>query len=345
MHSAVGGGGGETKGEDPPLPPHPHQPASVAQPVKTLPRPAYEGDKEALIKVCGWGGSGDVDEARDLIARGIDIDEQNKNGATALMNAVTYNRYEITPELIRAGAALDLQNNKGQTALQLAREIGCCTKIVTLMEEAEAAAAEEGSVNEADTYAREGKAQETGEGKGVDAPPPRPLPPSSAATRPVKTLPRPAYEGALIKVCMSRVPDVDEARDLIARGINIDEQNDGYTALMCAVDGNHLEIARELIRAGAALDVQDEFDGRTALMWAAMYNKLEIVQELIRAGAALDLQNKNGNTALMDAVRYKSDAIATMLLEAGASCPGYKRSGVFNSKCKFCRESNKGHRQ
>jgi len=138
---------------------------------------------------------------------------------------------------------------------------------------------------------------------------------------------------------------VDEARDLIARGINTDEQNDGYTALMCAVDGNHLEIARELIRAGAALDVQDEFDGRTALMWAAMYNKLEIVQELIRAGAALDLQNKNGNTALMDAVRYKSDAIATMLLEAGAGCPGYKRSGVFNSKCKFCRESKKGHRQ
>ena len=37
--------------------------------------------KEALIKVCGWGGSGDVDEARDLISRGIDIDEQNKNGS------------------------------------------------------------------------------------------------------------------------------------------------------------------------------------------------------------------------------------------------------------------------
>jgi hypothetical protein len=45
---------------------------SAAQPVKTLPRPAYEGDKEALIK------SGNVDEARDLIARGINIDEQEE---------------------------------------------------------------------------------------------------------------------------------------------------------------------------------------------------------------------------------------------------------------------------
>ena len=40
--------------------------------MKTLPRPAYEGDKEALIK------SGNVDEARDLIARGINIDEQEE---------------------------------------------------------------------------------------------------------------------------------------------------------------------------------------------------------------------------------------------------------------------------
>jgi len=44
----------------------------------------------------------------------------------------------------------------------------------------------------------------------------------------------------------------------------------------------------------------------------------------------------------------RGSAIAAILLEAGARCPGYKRSyfvyhGVFNSKCKFCRESKKGH--
>ena len=47
---------------------------------------------------------------------------------------------------------------------------------------------------------------------------------------------------------------------------------------------NMLEIAQELIRAGAALDLQDKY-GRTALMRAAQNNSIEIVQELIRAGA------------------------------------------------------------
>ena len=74
-----GGGGGETKSEDTPSLPPPA--SSAAQPVKTLPRPVYDGDKLALINLCGYGGSGDVDEARDLIARGINIDEQDKFSA------------------------------------------------------------------------------------------------------------------------------------------------------------------------------------------------------------------------------------------------------------------------
>jgi hypothetical protein len=45
----------------------------------------------------------------------------------------------------------------------------------------------------------------------------------------------------------------------------------------------------------------------------------------------------------MFAVEYDYTKIVTLLLEAGARCPGYKRSGVFNSKCKFCRESKKRH--
>ena len=75
------------------------------------------------------------------------------------------------------------------------------------------------------------------------------------------------------------------------------------------------------------------------------------VQELIRAGAALDLQDTDGKTALVYATEGRDGrgkdssggAIAAILVEAGARCPGYKRSGVFNSKCKICRESKKRH--
>ena len=156
-----------------------------------------------------------------------------------------------------------------------------------------------------------------GETKGEDPQPPPPHPSASFAAVPVKTLPRLVYEGdknALINLCnYGGSGGVDEARDLIARGINIDEQNGyGSTALVIAVWNNHLEIA----------------------------------QELIRAGAALDLQDKNGRTALMiSADRESGGAIAAMLGEAGARCPGYKRSGVFNSKCKICGQSKKRHSQ
>jgi len=65
------------------------------------------------------------------------------------------------------------------------------------------------------------------------------------------------------------------------------------------------------------------------------------------------LQDSEGRTALMKAVEgidgrgkdKSGGAIAAMLLEAGARCLRYKRSGVFNSKCKFCRESKKRHSQ
>ena len=201
-----------------------------------------------------------------------------------------------------------------------------------------------------------------GETKDEGPPPPHPSAPSAAA-RPVKTLPRPAYQGdklALFKVCglsvsvcAGKYADVKKARDLIARGINIDEQNKGFkrTALIWATITNCLEIVQELIRAGAALDLQDK-NGYTALMEAVMNKHPEIVQELIRAGAALDVQDNYGQTAFFHYQRQlwdgrdkdtSSGAIAAMLLEAGARCPGYKRSGVFNSTCKICRKSKKGH--
>ena len=98
--------------------------AGSSRPVKTLPRPAYEGDPEALIKVCDYGGSGNVEEARGLIARGINIDEQDEDGATALHFAAMYGYIDIVQELIRVGAALDVEDEEGDTALHNASEEG-----------------------------------------------------------------------------------------------------------------------------------------------------------------------------------------------------------------------------
>ena len=311
------GGGGETKDEGPqPPPPHPwegkgedqqpppHLPpsSSAAQPAKTLPRPVYahpnfERAEDELMSMCGpscrcvmipcssmcgYGAKGDVDKVRDLIAQGIDIDEQDKYGKTTLMYAAKHNHLEIAQELIRAGATLDLQNYEGRTALM-------------------------SSAISASAYVERG-----------------------------------THSAAAAAVACFKI-----AQELIRAGAALDlRDKNGETALMKAAKSkSNIFFVHELIRAGAALDLQDN-EGMTILMKATKNSVLEIAQEFVNAGAALDMQNKDGETALMIAFPHDCrphHAIATILLEAGARCPGYKRGGVFNSKCKFCRESKKGH--
>jgi len=270
----------------------------------------------ALIELCDFGGSGDVAEARDLIARGINVDEQDEHYDTTLICATHFCSPEMVQELIRAGAALDVQDRHGETALQIAQK-GGRTDIAALLRKAGAweraavskaeegetfcpciddsddnqyrrmipaasAAAADDSANEADEYAGEGKAREDDKEEDAHYLPPPPSP--SSAARPVKTLPRPTYDGdkkALVKLCdFGGSGDVDEARDLIARGINVDEQDEyGYTAIMRAAANDRVPaIVRELIRAGAALDVRDTRgcraleDAQLALETARMRN-------------------------------------------------------------------------
>ena len=220
-------------------------------------------DPYALIKVCRGDESGDVHEARDLIARGINIDEQNEHqgtalmfavannhieivqelvragaaldvqdkwGHTALMDAAMENRIEISKELVRAGAALDVQGKKGKTALQCAQE-WVHTDIVAILEEATQGrreAAGEGKARGSDTKAKNDAGSADGGGAGG----------RSAGVDDPK---------ALINLCCRRdgSGDVGEARDLIARGINIDEQSEyGTTALMHAIANNRIVIVK-----------------------------------------------------------------------------------------------------
>jgi hypothetical protein len=58
-------------------------------------RSAGVDDPYALLMLCGFSGSGDVGEARDMIARGINIDEQYEDQGTALMYAAATNHIEI----------------------------------------------------------------------------------------------------------------------------------------------------------------------------------------------------------------------------------------------------------
>ena len=161
-----GGGGGSEKGKG-------GGQLSAAVPVKTLPRLVYDGDPLALIEMCEKDGSGDVGEARDLIARGVNIDVRDEEQYTALMAAAGNGHLEIVQDLVRAGAAVGVRNMDGWNALEIAHAV-CDTeegaKVIAILKEATAAtaaAAAAAAANDMVHYTDDLTGGE-GEGKGGD---------------------------------------------------------------------------------------------------------------------------------------------------------------------------------
>ena len=325
------GDGGETKGEDP-QPPHQsptppalvsRPPSSAAQPVKTLPRPVYDGDKLALIQLCDRALFPHVlDEARDLIARGINIDWkkwQNGYGETALMYATKFNngsgetRLKLVQELIRAGAALDVQcihrvgwgvEARGKTALMYAAAMGRL-EIVQVLVRAGAAL----------------DVQDTNDG-----------------------------QTALMYAAAMGHLEIVQVLVRAGAALDVQDTNDGKTALMKAA---RLDVVQELVGAGAALDVQDKntatrkrhglVGGDTALT-AAMHVcqanvvPCHLVHYPCRRHCYLSGHPGHGlySAPHNAALARGREVMLKFLLDAGARCPGYKKSGWFNSTCKRC---------
>lgn len=111
---------------------------------------------------------------------------------------------------------------------------------------------------------------------------------------------------------------IDSARDLIRAGAKLNLQNDsGNTALMIASEYNHKDIAQMLINAKANLNIRNG-KGNTALIWAIMKGHIDIVQMLIKGGVDLEVSNNNGHKALHFAVREDKPDMIYALVFAGA---------------------------
>jgi hypothetical protein len=57
-------------------------------------------------------------------------------------------------------------------------------------------------------------------------------------------------------------------------------------------------MAFELLRLGASVDLVDGVEGRTALHWATMHGNIHLIELLLHYKADIAAQDKNGNTAL-----------------------------------------------
>jgi len=230
---------------------------------------------------------------RELIKGGADLDQQNSVADTALIYAARYNQLDIVRELIEAGANIDMLNAYRNTALSVAY----CEKYWEVFHEL---------LN-----------------RGADV--------------------NIRYHGndtLLIMAC--QLKDLSTVQKLIRLGSNVNAQNNiGHTALISCVsdkdfhlgDENpfngktfhsngdnckELAIVKELINAGAYLNLQCHYTKTTALMHASYNNKLEIVQRLIESGSDLDIQDCCCRTALMIASANNCSEIVKELINAGA---------------------------
>lgn len=114
--------------------------------------------------------------------------------------------------------------------------------------------------------------------------------------------------------------DISAIQNLIDKNENINEPDeDGFTPLMIAAEGQNPEIVNMLINAGADVNARYKY-GETPLMFALGWGKnQDVIKALIDGGADVNAENKKGKTPLMIATECNIDEkIINILTEAGA---------------------------
>ena len=112
---------------------------------------------------------------------------------------------------------------------------------------------------------------------------------------------------------------LEEMSLFLAAGFSADTRNmAGVPLLNIAARKGNKDALHFLIQSGANLDLLSQDRGSTALVDGVMGNHDVISKELIEAGADLNLKTKNGQTALVIAVGAGNETIIEALLKAGA---------------------------
>ncbi len=124
-------------------------------------------------------------------------------------------------------------------------------------------------------------------------------------------------ETALMGAC--RAGYIQVVKALIEKGARVNDRNSfGLSPLILSAAVGHFEVAKFLIDNGADINAKDVDFHDTALMWAINENHVDIAILLINSGANLDEKNKAGQVALLRAEVKKQDEVIKALLAKGA---------------------------
>ena len=112
---------------------------------------------------------------------------------------------------------------------------------------------------------------------------------------------------------------IQEVSYFLAAGFSPNTRNNaGVPLINIATRTGNREVIRFLVMAGAEMDLQADDRGSSALIDSVMGKQYEIMRDLIKAGANLDITSKDGQTALVVAVGASDERMVEALLKAGA---------------------------
>ena len=124
-----------------------------------------------------------------------------------------------------------------------------------------------------------------------------------------------ADAGGLLQAAASG--DLQEIRRLLAAGAPIDTRDgQGRTALLLAVNANHVEIAKAFLEAGASVNTQA---GNLDTPWllAGARGRTEIIAMMLPRTPDLTIRNRFGGNALIPACERAHVEAVPLLLKAG----------------------------
>jgi ankyrin repeat protein len=114
---------------------------------------------------------------------------------------------------------------------------------------------------------------------------------------------------------------------LLGKGVDVNvKTNDGFTALMAAVEAGKVSMVEQLLKRGAEVNANSK-NGVTALMLAVEAESPDMVKSLLKNGANANVKDKVGETILMKAADADSSEIVKLLLENGADVNAVSKDG------------------